>query len=141
MQNHRALRHLNSHQYAFVGEILDMGNTYNLNNRSTIVGNCSYIPLNPECSPGCAIGRRLTEREKNLVIELDLNTNVAASGLVAKIGPLQYFKGLLVDELGALQIFHDKETYWTERGLSQLGACVMLANVDTVICNGEVEFD
>ena len=134
IQNHRALRHLSARKYAEVSEVLSVAETYNSQNRSVSYwSGCCYIPDHPDESPGCAIGRRLNDEEKKMVIDLNLNYNCGVKKLARNLGGIEYFKGFSMLAMVKLQALHDYEPNWCGRGLSERGGFTVLGMINHLL--------
>ena len=100
--------------------LIETATHFNINNRCYGQSTCYYIPPEGVCSEGCAIGRKLTQEEKDEVKEHDLNE----SGFDELIGVLnmpEYFCGMPQSFVEDCQDLHDTTSYWNESGLSDLG--------------------
>jgi len=106
--------------------LVETAQHYNSNNRSVSPddeciygGVCAYIPTPEIESEGCAIGRKLTIEEKELVLENRLNTE-GVSEIMRKFKPVNLV-GFSLSFLEALQDLHDNLGYWCEEGLNERG--------------------
>lgn len=94
---------------------------YKRSNRSLESGMiCEYVPSTNKLSEGCAIGRKLTKKEKDLILSKGLNFST--------LGDVWYivkdnksFKGLSRSFLSALQGMHDECSNWGNEGISHSG--------------------
>ena len=94
---------------------------YNSNNRSNQNGKCTYIPLDPTKSEGCAIGRKLPKTSLALIVEENCNDK-GIEVLLSKEIPLgTTFEGMSGNFLRRLQRLHDLDENWTDGGLSPQG--------------------
>jgi len=88
---------------------------YNTGNRSVIRISCRYFLPN---KPGCAIGRLIAD--KKLCRKLDVFSDGSSVRAVFSYLP-EDLKNYGVNFLEMLQELHDRESNWTETGLSALG--------------------
>lgn len=110
----------------------DTTSHYNSNNRSVKVDreyqeeSCIYIPIDPNLSEGCAIGRKLSAKAKKFILEEELNSAswedaLFESGLKNFDPTPRCFSGLNIKFVYVLQGLHDSERFWNEEGLSKDG--------------------
>jgi len=119
---------------------------YNSKNRSVAqlspdrVPNCYYVPVDPECSEGCAIGRLLPEKHVRQIMAAGCNSlsvrSLFSHFRTNDIGIPKVFSGIPLSFLFKLQNLHDKGKYWNEDGISNLGTGHVTAMRDDFDLNG-----
>lgn len=114
-------RHLTVSQFYALQYLEEVAKHYNSGNRSANRSNlCLYVPKDFKKSEGCAIGRKLTEKEKKLIVGSELN-ETDVEGLIEKIGRLEFFRLISTRYLIYIQSLHDDRNFWDEKGLSRDG--------------------
>lgn len=100
----------------------DVANFYNSGNRATDEnGTCIYDST--YVSPGCAIGKELTDKELNIRVfeEPIRNIDCTVDLLYNEEVLPKWMMDFDVEFLLSLQNLHDDEKYWNEEGLSNVG--------------------
>ncbi len=88
--------------------------------------NCLYSPLNKN-SDGCAIGRFMKKTDSAFLDKNKIGSIITVFNKYPERIPL-WMKSLGIDFLNVIQLLHDENDYWNEKGLSPDGKI----RVDTI---------
>jgi len=116
-------RALNSLLYAELKLLSDTVNHFNNSNRSVTEGTCLYV-CKDGTSEGCAIGRLMTEGEKEILLRegyIEDYNGESLDEIIEFFGVPQKVFGYRFEFLIELQNLHDSNLYWDDKGPTEEG--------------------